>query len=284
MPGRRTFSGRQLAAAAARWGEPIFHPRQFEQLLAGTPFRATYFHDRRVWQIYDREQKFGLLWLTAPHNYCEWEPAAPLRTFLHWSFRFRNMRLAHAGSLGKGGTGILLVGKGGSGKSGTVMGGIAHGLESVGDDYVLIENSPDAVRAYPLFRTLKQDRSGMTTTGIGNTDLSQTRSTNWQDKIEFTSEEVSGRALAAQLRIRAIVIPKIADAAHSAIRPTTQQRAMLALAPTGIFQLPGERESGVKFFTDLIRRLPCFELALSSDPNDVARTVETFLDGDLPCE
>ena len=59
---------------------------------------------------------------------------------------------------------------------------------------------------------------------------------------------------------------------------------MLALAPTGIFQLPGERESGVKFFTDLIRRLPCFELALSSDPDDVSRTVETFLDGGLPCD
>ena len=148
------------------WGEPIFHPRQFEQLLAGTPFRASYFHDRRVWQIYDREQKFGLLWLTGPRNYCDWEPAAPLRCFLHWCSRFQNMRLAHAGTLGKGGAGILLVGKGGSGKSGTVVGGIAHGLQSVGDDYVLFDDATAAVRAYPLFRTLKQDLSGLRRLGL----------------------------------------------------------------------------------------------------------------------
>ncbi len=193
------------------WGEPIFHPRQFEKLLDDSPLRATYFHDPRVWQIYDHQQRFGLLWLTGTHHYCDWEPAAPLRVFLHWCYRFQNMRLTHAGALGKGGAGILLAGRGGAGKSGTVVGGIAHGLESVGDDYVLLENAPADVHAYPLFQTLKQDRSGLRRLGL-ETRICENRPTNWQDKFEFTSEELSGRALAAQLKIRAIVIPKIGAA------------------------------------------------------------------------
>jgi hypothetical protein len=264
------------------WGEPIFHQWKFEKLLKNTSFRATYFHDRRVWQIYDHERKFGLLWLTGSRDYCDWEPAAPLRTFLHWSYRFQKMRLAHAGTLGKNGTGILLAGRGGSGKSGTVVGGIAHGLQSVGDDYVLLDVSSSGISAHPLFNTLKQDHSGLQRLGL-ETRIAQNRSTNWQDKFEFTSEEISNQALADQLSIRAIVIPKIVDVRNSSIRPTSQQRAMLALAPTGLFQLPCERESGVKFFTDLIRRLPCFELTLSHDPAGVSRTLETFLDGGLPC-
>ncbi len=162
-----------------------------------------------------------------------------------------------------------------------MVGGIAHGLESVGDDYVLLENAPADVHAYPLFQTLKQDRSGLRRLGL-ETRICKNRPTNWQDKFEFTSKELSGRTLAARLKIRAVVIPKIGADVRSTIRPTTQQRAMMALAPTGIFQLPGERTSGAKFFTDLIRRLPCFELALSADPDDVSRTVETFLDGGLP--
>lgn len=264
------------------WGEPIFHPREFEKLLEDSPLRASYFHDLKVWQIYDHQQKFGLLWLTGPRAYCDWEPAAPLRTFLHWSACFQGMRLAHAGVLGREGQGILLVGRGGSGKSGTVIGGIVHGLQSVGDDYVLLEEAPAGVFAYPLFRTLKQDRSGLRRLGL-ETRI-EARSTNWQDKFEFTSEELSGQGLAARLRIRAIIVPKIVSTATSTIRPSSPQAAMLALAPTGLFQLPGERESGVRFFTDLIRRLPCFELALSPDPADVSRTIESFLERGLPCE
>lgn len=265
------------------WGEPIFHPREFEKQLEDTPFRATYFHDGRVWQIYDHQRKFGLLWLSGPRSYCDWEPGAPLRAFLHWCYRFQNMRLTHAGVLGKSGEGILLAGPGGSGKSGTVIGGIAHGLESVGDDYVLLDLGSTAVNAYPLFRTLKQDRAGLSRLGL-ESQIVQSRSPNWQDKYEFTGEEIGGLAPTAQLRIRAVVIPKIDNVASSTIRPIARHRGMLALAPTGLFQLPGERESGVRFFTELIRRLPCFELALSADAVDVSRTLESFFAGGFSCD
>jgi hypothetical protein len=264
------------------WGEPIFHPRQFEKLLVNRSLRATYFSDPRVWQIYDHQQKFGLLWLTGPHHYYDWEPAAPLRTFLHWSYCFQGMRLVHAGALGKRGAGILLVGGSGSGKSGTVVGGITHDLESVGDDYVLVETAAAGKFAYPLFRTLKQDLMGLRRLGL-EARISQSRSTNWQEKFEFTCEEINGQNMATRLRIDAIVIPKIVDAARSTIRPTSRQQGMLALAPTGLFQLPGERTSGVRFFSNLIRRLPCFELDLSRDPADVSRTLESFIDGALTC-
>ena len=156
------------------WGEPIFHPRQFEKLLDDSPLRATYFHDRRVWQIYDHRAKVRpalvdraaqLLRLGAGCSAAVFSPLVAID--------FRTCDWLMRAALGKGGAGILLAGRGGSGKSGTVVGGIAHGLESVGDDYVLLDNAPDAVHAYPLFQTLKQDRSGITTTGIGNANLSK---------------------------------------------------------------------------------------------------------------
>jgi hypothetical protein len=264
------------------WGEPGFYPREIENLLAHTPLRVTFFHDLRIWQIYDHDERFGLLWLAGPRSYCDWEPGAPLRVFLHWASCFQDMRLTHAGVLGKDGAGVLLAGKGGSGKSGTVVGGIAHGLQSVGDDYVLVEATPDNVTAYPLFQTLKQDLPGLRRLGL-EALIAGSRSANWQDKYEFTSREIGGQPLAERLPIRAIVVPRIADVNTSKVRPVSPQRAMLALAPTGLFQLPGERDSGVRFFTNLVRRLPCFELALSHDPADVARTLGTFLAGDLTC-
>ena len=265
------------------WGEAVFNPRQFEKRLEETQFRASYFHDCRLWQIYDCERRFGLQWMAGSNNYPDWEPGAPLRAFLHWAYLAEDMRLAHAGTLGKGGYGVLLVGKGGSGKSGTVSGGLVGGLQSVGDDYVLIERLGNQFNVYPLFRKLKQDRQGLDRLGLG-ADIVGTRASNWQGKFEFDSEEISGQSLAANLNLRAIVIPKISGTTRSAFSAIPKHRAMLALAPTGLFQLPGERDSGVKFFADLVRNLPCFELALSVDPVDITQALEAFIDRGCRCD
>ncbi len=265
------------------WGEPIFHPRQFEKLLEGSRFRASYFQPLNLWKIYDHHEKFGLQWMAGTKAYPDWEPGSPLRVILHWAYRFGGMRLVHAGTLGINGEGLILVGAGGSGKSGTVIGGIAHGLESVGDDYVLIGYDESAIHAYPLFKTLKQDRQGIARLGL-QARISTTHSTNWQDKFEFECAEIAGRSLANQLRIGAIVIPKITDASTTTIRPIPKNRAMLALAPTGLFQMPGERDSGVTFFSDMVRRVPSFELALSSDHVNVSQTLEAFIEGGFQCD
>jgi len=265
------------------WGEAIYHPRKFEKLLEGTHFRATYFHDCNLWQIYDQQQKFGLQWMTGADGYPDWESGAPLRVFLHWAYRQMSMRLAHAGTLGKDGQGMVLVGVGGSGKSGTVIGGIAHGLDSVGDDYVLIRQNEGAVHVHPLFKTLKQDRQGLERLGL-DAVIAMSRDVNWQEKYEFQSEELSGQGLARELNVRAIVIPRIAHAPTSTVRPIPKNRAMLALAPTGLFQMPGERDSGVRFFSDIVRQVPCFELALSSDAMDVSRAIESFIDRGFQCD
>ncbi len=261
------------------WGEPLFHPRHMERLLEETPFRATWFHDCQLWQVYDYQRRIGVQWMTGDRSYPDWEPGAPLRVFLHWACRFQQMRLAHAGTLGKQGVGVLLAGRGGSGKSGTVVGGIAHGLESAGDDYVMLDpRGESGLMAHCVFRTLKQDPAGLQRLGLA-AQIQPPRAVNWQGKYEFTSEEIAGRPLAPHLRIGALLIPRIAGSARSTIRPISRNRAMLALAPTGVFQLPGERDSGVSFFSDIVRGLPCFELELGIDGREVSGTIESFIEG-----
>jgi hypothetical protein len=264
------------------WGEAIYHPREIEKQLADTPYRATYFHELHLWQIYEHRTNFGLQWMMNDRGYHTWEPGAPLRSFLHWAYRQLGWRLAHAGTLGKNSQGIVLVGRGGSGKSGTVTGGIAHGLQSVGDDYILVRQLEAGIKAYPLFSILKQDRPGLERLGLA-TEICETRDINWQGKYEFSSQEISGKPLADELAIRAILIPRIAHAKTTIIEPISKKAAMLALAPTGVFQMPDDRDSGVEFYSEIVRRVPCFELTLSSDPANVSQAVETFIAGGFPC-
>lgn len=52
---------------------------------------------------------------------------------------------------------------------------------------------------------------------------------------------------------------------------------MIALAPSGIAQMPGERESGFRFFDELTRLLPCYRLSLGTEPEEIAGTISEFL-------
>jgi len=61
------------------------------------------------------------------------------------------MQLTHCGALHAGKSTILLAGKGGSGKSTTILSCLREGFDTLGEDYVLL--GPD--RAYAVYQTAK---------------------------------------------------------------------------------------------------------------------------------
>lgn len=263
-------------AAPAKWGEAQFAPHAFASRLADAGLRGSYFHDLDFWQVYDPERRVGAQLMRSADGFPPWEPGAPLRAFLHWDYAARGMRLAHAGTLGIGGKGILLAGAGGAGKSGTVVAGLLNGLDSVGDDYVLIDRTDEGVRAYPLFSTLKQDPEGFERLGLRQR-LKSYGPLNWQGKHPFHIDDVAPRPLPASLDIVALVVPHIGGGGASSVMPLSRKDAMIALAPSGIAQMPGEREGGFRFFSDLTRHLPCYRLTLGTRPEEIAATVSEFL-------
>jgi hypothetical protein len=271
-----TSSGKDGLPAPPRWGEEVFHPRRFENALAGTQFRAEFNHEMQFWQIFDTQRNIGVQWAQSDAAYPSWEPGSPLRSFLHWYYSKRGMRLAHAGTLGKQGKGVLLAGGGGSGKSGTVVGGLLSGLQTVGDDYVLVHSAGGFPKAYPIFRVLKQDPCGLRRLEVLET-IAAGRSPNWQGKYEFLCSDL-GVEMTTSLEMRAILVPQITRGERSQLSPISQARAMLALAPSGLFQMPGERDSGAVEFARLVRALPCFNLSLGEDHREISRVIEEFLD------
>ncbi|GAA2830322.1 hypothetical protein EDC40_10224 [Aminobacter aminovorans] len=261
----------------AQWGEALFHPNMFAERLEARGLRGNYFHDLSYWQFYDVEKRLGVQLMLSADGCPPWEFGAPLRCFLHWEYAARGMRLTHAGTLGAGGRGVLLAGAGGAGKSGTVASGLLAGLDSVGDDYVLVEFDGGRLVARPLFTTLKQDQSGFDRLGLARL-LPDPGILNWQGKYQFRVQDLCPRGVARQLDIVALLVPQISGAAQSAITPLARKDALMALAPSGIAQMPGERESGFRFFGELTRRLPCYNLVLGTRGEEIAETIAAFLD------
>lgn len=257
------------------WGEVYFNARALESTLAQTRYRATFLHDSRCWQIQDMVSGIGLQWMLDDAALPPWDAGAPLRTFLHWTYGAMGMRLAHAGTLGLGGIGVLLTGKGGSGKSGTVCGGIMDGFESVGDDYVLIEMTDEGVMAHALFPSLKQDPAGVSRLGLG--EMIGARQPNWQGKLEFESTDIGGRELVNRLLIKAVLVASLGEGEATSVEILSKARAMVSLAPTGLFQMPADRDAAAAFYADIIRKLPTRSIALGTDRHGVNAAIVDVL-------
>jgi hypothetical protein len=259
----------------ASWGDAHFTEHGFAQKLAEAGLRGHHFHDLDFWQVYDPDRRVGVQLMRSADAFPPWEQGAPLRAFLHWEYAARGMRLAHAGTLGLDGKGVLLAGAGGAGKSGTVVAGLLNGLDSVGDDYVLIDLD-NGVTARPLFSLLKQDPQGFARLGLERR-LGGDRPINWQGKHAFHINEIAPRPMRATLDISALMVPHVSGGKTSSIAPISRKDAIIALAPSGIAQMPGERESGFRFFSDLTRLLPCYRLFLGTHPEEIAGTIADFL-------
>lgn len=265
--------------APERWGADVFDRQAMNGALESAGLRGAYLHDPRVWQFFSPEGQFGVQLIRRAGALPPWEPGAPLRAFLHWGLKVRGLHLCHAATLGLDGRGILLVGAGGAGKSGTTLAGIAGGLETAGDDYCLL-TAGERVAALPLFRILKQDPAGVARAFGGRGEAQGFGPTNWQGKFEIHESALRRSPFVDTLDIRAIVVPEVAHAERSVFQPVSPALAMRAFAPSSSFQLPdGEKES-IAFAAALCRRLPCFKLSLSTDAADIAGAIATFLERD----
>lgn len=263
---------------ALNWGEAYYREREVEAVLAKTGYRLHYFDQKDFWQLFDKTKSQGIQIMQGMDAAPDWDPGSPLRNFLHWQLSSPESGLVHAGTLGIDGQGVMLVGAGGSGKSGTVLAGVLNGMGSVGDDYVFAKMSPNGVEAGPVFRTLKQDESGLTRLGLRDAPFIGA-TPNWQNKFEFRLDDLGSSALVEQLAIGAILLPKIGHEQRCKISPISPKEVFLALAPSGVSQMHCDRAATFAFSAKLSRKLPCFELTLGPNPAEIAEVILKFIKG-----
>jgi hypothetical protein len=103
------------------------------------------------------------------------------------------------------------------------------------------------------------------------------RDLNWQGKVQFRTSDIEADIAREGLSIGAILLPRVGSDATT-VRVASRSEAMLALAPSAVYQMPGERESGFRFFSRLVATLPAFRLDLGTDPKEIAGVLSRFID------
>jgi hypothetical protein len=227
---------------------------------------AIYHPGPDVLSVLDREngEAFYLLRDDAPLPF--WELSSPFRHILHPWFDSRGLQYTHAGAVGGLNGGVLLAGKGGSGKSTTSLLCVSAGMLYVADDYCLTR--PEDGQVFSLYNTAKLK---------GPEDLERLpemsgRSFN-EDSFEhggvgkgtFNLSELWPERMAAAFPLRAILLPTVTDKVESSLEPCSQGDALLALAPSTVAQLPFSGEADCTRLAALADKVPAYRLCLGSD-------------------
>jgi len=223
----------------------------------------------------DEARNLGVYWIRNACHVPTYERGAPLRAIIHWWMRQRGRLLVHAGAVGRGDDGLLLVGKGGSGKSTAALVSLLCGWRYAADDYCLLAAN-GMPYAFSLYNTAK-----LSVTHLENFPSLQPAISNHAElpveKALLYLHQHRPSSLTKGLSVRAILLPRVTGRRETVVTSTTPAAALQALAPSSLFQLPGAGQSEFLALADFVKRVPCYHLELGTEIERIPETMQEVL-------
>jgi len=206
---------------------------------------------------YDSARRTAWAWCESGLELPFWERAAPFRQVLHWWLPERGILLLHGGAVGDQEGGLLIVGRGGSGKSTCALSSLASPLYYAGDDYVAVRVEPEP-HVFNLFSTGKltpfhsrlfQHLPPAAFEGDGELE---------EKSVFYVGERLPER-MAEGFPLEAIVAPRVTgtDPRHEELGAAA---ALAALAPSTLLQLVPAEPQALSAMAGLVSRVPTFRL------------------------
>lgn len=266
-----------------RWWETLQGRREIKG-MNGARIRSVFHLGPDILVLWDRERKRGLYWVERADSIPYYEKGYPLSVLFNWWLSSLGHQVVHAACIGGPHGGVLLTGRGGSGKSTTTLTCILAGLQIAGDDYAAIDTADGT--AHSLYNTIKLktladvDRFPGLAARVSN--LERVGDGPHDEKAMVFLHEYLPQGLTASMPIRAILVPRIVDRAETTIVPAPAALAFKALAPSTVFQLPGNSHDAFRTLAQLTRRLPTYEIQLGSDFSKIPGIVDDFISGWQP--
>ena len=242
--------------------------------LHGGSVVAFYHPGPDILSVVDLEADLGFFWKRDLSPLPYYEAGSPMRGLLHAWMREQGVQFVHGGAVGTESGGVLLAGRGGSGKSTSVLACLDSGLKYASDDYCMV-GSPDSRHwdVYSLYNTAKL---------IGDSDLAKFNglaSHVWNprrepdEKVTIFLNESCPHKLIPQFPLRAILVPVITGQADTRIEPCGAGAALMAMGPSSLAQLPASGSQDLNSIAQVVRGSPCFRLKLGTDLKQIPRAI-----------
>jgi hypothetical protein len=213
--------------------------------------------------MYDRHEGIALYWTRDVQALPAYETSAPLRTILNWWAEGRNCHFAHGAAVGTVRGGVLLAGKGGSGKSTAALASLKSGLLYVSDDYCIVTSEP-VPAVYSVFSSAKVDPNNVFS--IEHLKHARSNAGNQHDeKVVYFLHPQFANLITEGFPLRAILLPTITGERDSALKPASLRDCIRALTISTMCQFPGAGKKAVDIMLRLAQTLPCYYLEFGTD-------------------
>ncbi|MEI6211350.1 MAG: serine kinase [bacterium] len=231
--------------------------------FAGSGLSATRLQAAGVCSLWDPERQLAFYWARSANDVPGYERGAPLRGLLHAWWRERHGLLLHAAAVGAGGAGALLVGRGGVGKSTSALACLAAGMQYVSDDYCLLKHYPDPM-LHSLYSTAKLHASDLQLFPALRPLVANPGELGEEKALCFLHPQASLQ-IASQLRLTAILLPRVTGKRDTRLVPASGMDALCALAPSALMQLPDAGAAELTHLRQVVTRVPCYWLEAGTE-------------------
>jgi hypothetical protein len=214
-------------------------------------------------------------WVDSANDLPYWERAAPIRQILHWWLGAHGVQQVHAAAVGTPSGGVLLVGRGGSGKSTAALATIGSSLLYAGDDYVAVAMEPSPW-TYSLYNSGKLEPDNLVRVPHVVPALANSDRLDSEKAVVYVHQHYPD-STATDFPLRAVLLPKVTDRVRPRLVEAPPAAALAALAPSTIFQLHTAGQDALERMTQMAKRLPSFVLELGSDIAAIPKPISDLL-------
>jgi hypothetical protein len=229
-----------------------------------------------VFNMLDSVSGQGIYWIRDGLSHFQDDMAVPFRTQLYWWMRKRKRYFVHGGAVSKENDGLLLVGKGGSGKSTSTLSCLEAGWNYLADDFVLIGLEPEAY-AYNVYQSARV-----------NPDHYANHFTNFANSVTPYMKPVRAKTLlmlndcfpgriASECKLRALVFPRIADVPSPRLLPIESRQSFVGMVGSTLLTVPGVTPQDLKQMAAVVNHLPNYALEIGGDPRQIPPLLEELL-------
>jgi hypothetical protein len=234
-----------------------------------------YYENKTIFHLYDLEANRAIVCIRDVHKLPNYFLAAPFfEVFKLWSKK-SGFNILHAGCIANNEHAIIIVGKGGMGKSTTSIQSLIGGLNYLSDDYVLVKFG-DNPMAYSIFCSGK-----LHTDHLKNfptvSKIAFNKNEEIYDKPLMFLNEIYPDQIQLQSPIKAIIAPQLNNEKESFFESLSSFEALKALAPSTILQLRLGNNMDLKIMADFTKSTKCFKLFLGRDLNGIPPIVNELL-------
>lgn len=184
-----------------------------------------------------------------------WVVRMPFRHLLgSWATR-EGLALVHAAAVGVDGRCLVLPAASGAGKSTTALTAAAHGLDFLADDLCLLEPTRRTAHAPYALAKLEEDAFDR----LPSLRSAVVSTTDGQSMI-------ASPGLRTSAQIVGLAVPRITGLPATTWAAAPASAAFRAMAPSTLIEGNGGSAATMRLMRDLGASVPCFDLALGTDP------------------